>query len=396
MINTLIKYFYIIKKAQKTFVLLAFFLFTFTFIFTPKNSQAAEIIANTEVNLSNATITENYYVAGGDVYLDSLFEKDLFIVGGSIDLYGEVRGDVTVIGGELNLENNILGDLRVIGGVVNIGSAVNGDLIIVGGEVNLNKNAQIRGETLLIAAELTQNSVLPKENTIIAGSVLLGGDLSGDTSITTQKIVFGNNSAITGSLNYYSPFAAEEIGEVNKTGVINFNEIKTIRETGVVKTAVINIMSFWLILKFITTLIIAFLLIHIFKYFTQKTTDMAIESIFKSFFAGLLSVIAIPFIAIILMLSLIGLPVGFLLLLLYFFVITISTAFSGIIIGTLVYNLFEKEETSVTFQKTTVGIVLLTTLQFVGFLGDISLLIISFISIGAILRFIIGNIVYKR
>ena len=376
---------------MKRLFILLFLVFSLPFF-----TQAAEIKVNTDIDLSNTTIIENYYIAGGNLKLDAIFEKDLFIIGGNISVYGEVKGDVTIIGGEVNLANNVLGDLRVIGGTVNLSSTVNNDLVIVGGEVNLNEDAQIRGETLLLAAELNQNANLPIENTIVAGSVSISGEINGDTEITTQRITFQDGAKISGVLNYYAPTQAQEFGNVVKTGTISFNEINTIRETGIVKSAVINIMSFWLILKFITTLIVAFLLIQVFKYFTQKTINTAMNNPIKSFFSGLLAIIGIPFVAIILLISLIGIPVGFLLLLLYFVIVTITYSVAGIFTGTLVYNLFKEKNTQIDFQKATVGIILLTVLQFIGVLGELSIAIISIIAFGAIARSILGGVVYKR
>jgi cytoskeletal protein CcmA (bactofilin family) len=361
----------------------------------PVISHSAEVNFATDVSFRTENVTENYYVAGGNIDLEANFEKDLFVLGGTININGAVAGDVIVLGGQVNVNNEIAGDLRVVGGNVNISGKVSGDLVIVGGEVFLNDSATIEGESIIIAVSVFQNATISGESNILAGSVVLNDDISGQTQITTQSITFDSSARIIGDLNYYAPKKATENPGSEVSGNINFNEIKTIGEMGIVKSTVLNLLSFWLILRFVTTLILAFILIQVFKVFTQGTADIAMNSFVKSFFFGVLSLILVPAIVVVLFISLIGLPIGFLLMIFYIFVLILSGAISGIVVGNLVHELFGKSDRKVSFQKATVGIILLTTLQFVDILGEATILIFGFVSIGATLRFIYRSVIHK-
>ncbi len=364
------------------------------FLLIANIASAISIKTGTEVNTLNQKINENYYVAGGSVNLEGEYERDVFIAGGDITVSGQINGDLTVIGGETRINGKVLGDTRIIGGRAIISGEVFGDLFITSGKVDLMSGAKILGESIFVTAEMNQSAKLENTVKILAGAIFLDGIIASTTDITTQKIVVGESAEISGDLRYYAPNKADVADGSKISGTVSFNEIKTIRERGVVKSAVLNLLSFWIIFKFLTTLILAFIAVYVFRIFTQNVTNLAVTSMVRSFFSGIGILIFIPIVSIILLVSLIALPIGVIFMLGYFFVLIIAPAMSGIIIGSLIFGIFEEgNKHQVTFGKATVGIVLLTALQFVPVIGEITKFVFTIVAIGAITRYTYGYVV---
>lgn len=358
------------------------------------NTNALEINVGTDISVTGE-YESNYYVAGGDIEIssESKFNNDLFVVGGNTKISGEVNNDVIVIAGESFVNNYVAGDLRVLGGIVNISSTIDGDLVVIGGEVYLLPGANIRGDTIVISGKIYQQSDLNNTTNIISGYVSLDGNVNGDTNVTTQSITFDDDVNIVGNLRYYAPVKAVEIEGSKVEGNVIFNEIKSINEVGIVKSTIINLLNLWLILKFITTLILAFIIIHVFRVFSQRVNDLASEKMLKTFFIGLFSNIFVPFIFIILMISLIGLPLAFILLLLYILLYILATPIAGIIIGHLVAHMFGKDTSKVNFQNTVIGVILITVIQFVPIIGDLTIFIFTLIALGAMILYIYNSFI---
>lgn len=347
-----------------------------------------------DIRVIGQQIDQNAYIAGGSVTLDSEYTKDVFVAGGDVEISGKIAGDLIVMGGETRITGQVLGDIRIFGGRAIISGEVFGDLFIVAGKVDLVNGAKISGESIFVTAEMNQSSALNNPTKILAGAIFLNDSIASSTEITTQKIVIGGAANITGSLRYFAPNKAENVSGSKITGNVTYNEIKTIRERGVVKSAVLNLLSFWIIFKFLTTLILAFIATYVFRIFSQNVTNLAISSMIRSFFSGIGTLILIPVVSVILLVSLIALPIGFLFILAYIFVLIISPAISGVIIGALLFGIFEEEEKhQITFGKTAVGIVLLTALQFVPVIGEITKFIFTVVAIGAITRYTYGYVV---
>ncbi len=351
---------------------------------------SADINTAQNINIVNQTISENFYTAGGSVMLNNIFEKDVFVVGGKAEIGGTIAGDLFVIGGEIDITGKILGDVRVIGGEVTMKGEVSGDLVLVGTAITIAPESRVNGESIFVGAQLTQESILKQKTKILAGTVYLNNEVAGEAGVTTQKITFGDHAKISGNFRYYAPDKAEKIDGAETTGTIIFNEIKSIRETGVVKSTILNLLSFWIILKFITTLIVAFALVYIFKVFAQGVTNLAIDSFVKNLLAGSIALVFVPVLVAILFVSLVAMPIGFLIFLVYIFMLIISPALASIVIGSLVGKMFEKEGEVghyISFRTVAIGVILFTVLQFVPYLGGLTRLIFTLVAIGAICRY---------
>ena len=378
---------------KKTIILL---IFVVASVFFVHQARSAELQTGNTISVENRTVSENFYTAGGSVKLNSTFEKDVFVAGGKIDVAGNVSGDLFSVGGETTVSGKVLGDVRIIGGHATISGEVQGDLMVVGTVITLDSSARILGQTIIVGGELFQDAPLTQSAKILAGVVSLNTTVSGETSVTTQKMIFGERAMISGNLRYYAPDKATRADGATTTGTIIFNEINSLSEIGIVKTTILNLLSFWIILKFITTLIIAFALVYIFRVFTQGINDTALDSFVKNTLVGAALFVATPIVVAVLFISLIALPIGFLILLAYIFILIVTPALAGIIIGSLVSRMFDKEEESqhhVSFKTAAIGVILFTAIQFVPFIGELTRFIFVLVALGATYRYTYKTII---
>jgi len=370
---------------MKRLSLLIFLLLIFA---TPNVSSAAEMLHDANIFIgAEQTYSENLYIGAGNTIIEGNVNADLVVFGGEVTVSGQISGDVFLGGGNVVFKGDVLGDLRVIGGTIKIEGTVGGDVLIIGGQVDIENTAEIRQDIFVVGGKVNIQDDFATELTIISANVRINSAISGETEVTTQNLWFGPNSNISGDFSYYAPqkFSAETGAVI--TGNVRFNEINLIRDTGFVKKALVSFMSFWFLLRFITTLIVAFILVYIFKIFSQETTNLALNSFGKSLLAGILILIFVPIVIMILFISLVALPIGFLLLISLIFVVIISPAISGIFLGTWAKKYIYNDNTgTVDFKAATLGVIALTLLQFVPIIGGLIILILTITAIGAIAR----------
>jgi cytoskeletal protein CcmA (bactofilin family) len=303
----------------------------------PSISNAAEVINNTEVFLvAEKTYDENLYVGAAKTIIESNVAEDLAVLGGEVIVTGKVAGDVFILGGDVDFRGEVIGDLRVIGGNLTVGGRVDGDVLVLGGNVKITEDADLYHDVLVIGGSVKIDDTLDKEGVelkVVAGEVNLNSEISSHTEVTAQNLVIGSNAVISGDFSYYSPNKFYEQDGSVVIGNITYNEIKALKDTNFIKKAILSFVSFWYLLKFITTLVIAFILVYIFKPFTQQVSKISLNSFWKSFLASILTIllasIAIP----VLLISLIGLPIGVLLSMVVTFVAMISSSVAAIYIG---------------------------------------------------------------
>lgn len=365
-------------------------LLLFLVALTPIEADSAEIITDADVNLGvESTYYENLYVGAGRSDISSVVNSDLTVVSGESIVSGKVTGDVFVAGGNVDFVGEADGDLRIIGGTVNVSGTIAGDLLVIGGEVNVSETATLLSDILLVGGKINFEGDSPHRLKVVAGKVYINGSLAGQSEVTTQSLDVGSDSIIDGNFSYYSPRKISETSGAEILGTVNYNQINTLQNTGIVKKTIVNLLNFWLLLKFITTLIIGFILVYVFRVFSVQVNNIVVTSFWKSLLAGLLTIIVLPIIVALFFISLVAMPVGFLLLITFISSIIIAPAVVGIFLGSWARKVFgKKEEYLVDFHSVTIGIILFTLLQFVPVIGGFLRFVLILVALGAMIRYI--------
>lgn len=342
------------------------------------------------------TYVDNAYFLASQSEVSGVFEKDLFIVSGESYFNGTVKGDLFVIGGKVTLSGTVEGDVRIIGGEVLIDNGeLQSDLVVIGGKVQVQPGAQIKGQSLFVGGETFLNSYISNPVKIISAKTVINTETNSEIEVTTQDLVFGSSAKINKGVTYYAPKKASEESGSSLSGEIYFNQITPLKDISFVKRAIINFVSFWLILKFVTTLLIAFILAYVFRIFTKNVVDVSLYSFGKSLLAGLLFIVVIPVIIILLILSLVASPIAILISILFVALLMIVPALSGIMAGALIRKLINKQDNYIIdFSTVAIGVVALTFISFVPYIGDITKMILNLVAIGASARYVY-KIIFK-
>jgi len=105
-------------------------------------------------NVHASALLDGRVVFGDNFTLKSgeTLTGDLVVVGGSaiVEENATVRGDLVVVGGSLTLDGAVIGDSAIIGGSAVLGATavIKGDLVTVGGAVNQDPGARVEGQVV--------------------------------------------------------------------------------------------------------------------------------------------------------------------------------------------------------------------------------------------------------
>jgi hypothetical protein len=303
---------------EKAFVKLALILLVLS-TFVPIYASASIIRTDRTANIDkDETIAENVYLIGAEPKIQGNIEGDVFVAGNKIEFVGTLNGDFLSFGADLNLKGQINGDVRVIGGLVNVESDIEGDLVVIGSRVNILNNANVGGNLILIGGVVHLENTNQNHIRVISGNTIVSGKIYGTANVTSEKISILKNSEVKGEFSYFSPRQAFVEEGANVSGGVSFNKVDSIRENGLIKHAIVSFLNFWMLFRFITTLILTFILVYVFKIFSQKTAFTKYREFFGKVLAvGLLCFIFIPIAIVVLLASLILLPVAILIGMIY-------------------------------------------------------------------------------
>jgi len=376
------------------------FLFIFSLLFiNPGASFGAEIISSENINLnSDSKISnENYYLAGTDILIEEEILNDLSAAGGSIIISENINGDVNIIAKDVVIKGNVSEDIIIIAGNVEISGDVKGDVFIFGGKVLIQESSSIKGDIIVLGGELDYMGSLIGDISAITGKVFLNGYIGGDSTITTQNLSIGDFFGLSkdSSFSYFSPEKVEEPEEFKDQFM--YNRTKKWSDNGIVESSLTTFFGFLSLFRFVTTILLMYLLIYLFKSFSENTVKYGTKKWIQAFLIGVITTIAIPAISIILMVSLIGFPLGIILLTIFSIIVIIRIAVASMIIGGWIRKINNRLDNNrhATFLYSVIGLGVLSIIKYIPYIGESVFVFVYIIAIGSIVKYLYNSI-FKR
>lgn len=254
---------------------------------------------------------DDVYVAGGDVVLPGEVAGDAVAAGRRVSVGPLVRGDAILAGGSVVIGGQVLDDVRAAGGEVLVNGPVGDDLIAAGGRVRLAPGARVGGRAWLAGGEVEVAGDAGRELRAAAGRVRLGGRVQGNVELAAEEVEILSTARIAGNLIYRSARPARIAPGAQIAGRITHirtEPSETALRTGVVASGIVFIVGLALAGS------VLFLLLPGITLSAARTIG---SDPWRSLALGFALLVSIPFLAVLLMVTVIGIPLGLVLLALY-------------------------------------------------------------------------------
>ncbi len=341
----------------------------------PLSLLAAPVLRSGEsIGISGAQeVPSDFYAAGGDVTVSGKVSGDLYATAGTVTMNGEVKQDVVIGGGSIRIDGPVGDDVRVVGGEVVISGTVGGDVVVMGGVTRILSTAQIKGDLLFLSGEVDMAGDLRGSLSGRAGIVRINGPVLGSVSLhNVQTFELGDQARVEGTITYSG---TTELVRAPGSVVVG----DTTRD---VLPEVPHLNSFGtlsLLALLFTTL--AFLLLC--KVKLQLLMPHTIGAYGRHGLVGLGTLVLMPIIAILFLVTIIGSPIGVMLLLSYALLLLIGSALNGIFVGAI-FSRYMDGVVTISLKWSLLGALACALLLYIPIIGMLTLAIISLVNIGGI------------
>ena len=336
-------------------------------------------------------LTDNTYVAGGTVDVLAEVERDLVVAGGTINIRDFVKGDVAVAGGSVNISARVGDDIRAAGGTVIVGGEVGGDVVAIGGTVTLTPEAKVAGRAWLNGGKVTVAGRIARELKVAAGVVSVAGEVDGNVHIAAGVIEILPTARIKGDLTYTSANAAKIDPGAQVQGSVTHRRSELAQRAGRFGRVFFVVARAVLLAGLIVFGVVLLLLLPGF----MLSAAQAIRSHFwKSLGLGFLVFIVTPVVAIIVIASVIGIPVGLALAALYPIALVVGYLTAAVFLGDLGARLIGRRPELTTGRRILwlIGtLILLALVRLIPIVGGIVVWLVVLIGLGAA-----GQEAYRR
>ena len=259
------------------------------------------------------------YAAGGDVRTGGPIRGDFGAAGGKVALDEPVAGKAWLVGGAVEARAPVRDSLHVAAGDVIVDDVVGGKLLVAGGQVLVGPDAVIGGSARLFGGRVTVGGRIGGDLHVSGRRVIINGDVRGDVSVRADTVELGPDARIGGMLRYS---ARDELrkDEGAVVGSIVRQRGRSAREDDVVISRTFDMPGPWHIGGLVSVLSLlacgAAFLFLVPRYGAQAADRLAGGPL-GALTLGVVVALAIPIVAVLLCITVLGIPLGVLLLLAY-------------------------------------------------------------------------------
>jgi hypothetical protein len=318
------------------------------------------------ISLIGGIVSAQEQRAGSTVTIgpEEVHHGDLEATGGDVSIKGTVDGDLTTTGGSVTVTGNVTGDLTVNTGSAIIAGNIEGDLRTVAGDVQLREEATVDGTT-----EVT------------GGTISVDGKLVGDTQLSGDSITIGPTATIGGDLVYSAETVdisddAEITGELTERDDLDGAAVPDVSLPDIPETAVTPLVGLYL---FLANFALGTVLLLAAPRFSDDVSEQGVDRPIVSGGIGLATLIGMPFLILVLFISIVGIPLAFFVSYSFIFIVWVGLVYGAFVVGMWGLSLFDidRQWGALVFGLAIVS--LLNALPYVGFL----LIIIALLGLGS-------------
>lgn len=343
-------------KTRKIVILLLFVL-----LLLPAAALAFTTKSGNSINVGKGeTIDGNLFAAGQNIQIEGKVAGDLFCAGQSVNINGEVAGDVICAASSINVNGKIGGNLRAAGSTVNLNGSVGRNLMAAGASISTGASSSIGWEAMTAGASADLRGKIGRDLTGAGAAYTLSGEIGRNVRLwldgnkpTEQTLKVESGANIRGKLTYTAKNDAEIASGAKIGGEVKREEPK-VREFNRRQTG-----AAWLfgsLYSIFAALVIGLVLVSLWgeeikkiaSYFTAKTA--------ATFGWGLIVLILTPIICFLLLITVIGIPLAFVLALAWIIALIVSKIFVGIFIGQKLVERFWQTKKDSLFAALVVGV----------------------------------------
>lgn len=357
---------------------------------TPNSALAADfrVSKNGTETIKSDESVKNLYVAGNTINSDANVVGDLVAAGSDITVKGSVSGSAVIFGSNVTINSNISNNVKTAGATLDIDGVIGGDLFAAGSSINIAGSSKIAGDLAAAGNTLTIDGTINGNAWLAGNDVTINGKITGNVvAKDVTNLHLGDKASIGGNLTYYSKNNADISSKAVVTGNLaknapSYNSNNSWVGSGSTGGSV-----------FVMTLFSFILLLAIIYLFPKSTKKFAQESLSDKFWSkmgtGFVLLIVTPIAAILMMLTFIGIPLGFATFAIYFGVIGLAKILSTITAGVLILSWLSKDKDRLDWLTALVGALVMAVLVVIPYIGWILPFGLFLIAVGQLWEYII-------
>lgn len=274
------------------------------------------------------TINGSYYAAGNKITVEGTIDGDLYCAGQNITVTGTVKGDVLCAGQTVTIGGVVEGDARIAAQNVIYEGAIGGSASTFAQNINVSEGATINrdfnGASQLVSIEgsVGRDIFLATSQLQVFGAV--GGDISG----YYEQLLIESGATVAGDARYTS-----DVDGVIADGTVAGQVERTAPPVDDEGDSASEVIFGAAVYTFISMLAVSLAIALIAPQLVHAVSDRGIRQFLPSLLVGFFVMFATPIAALLLAITVVGIPLAGLLMLSWVIILILSGPVFGYLLG---------------------------------------------------------------
>ncbi|WP_107994756.1 bactofilin family protein [Trichococcus paludicola] len=332
------------------------------------------------------TIEGPGFFAGNVVKVDGNVEGTTFVSGQDVRINGNINGDLFVAAQTISIKGTVTGNIYGAGQALTFDGQSESDVFFAGQNISIGQDASVGRDLFVAGATILQEGIIQRNLFGGGAEVVLSGQIGGDANLQTDSLKLQDGANIAGDLNYKGENEADIGAGATIAGDTDWEFAETMdKGTTAVRESNRPYMKFvWFLWSLASALLIWFLIRIWRPAFWQNTTRPLAEQPLKTLGVGLLTLLVVPPMIILAMVTVIGIPIALILGAVYPIALYLSRIIVAVFLGQWLANRFKWPELHKGVWLVLLGLIILGVLRMPPFIGFLSSLLIVMAGLGSL------------
>jgi cytoskeletal protein CcmA (bactofilin family) len=326
---------------------------------------------------ANETVDDTLLASGNIVRVDGVVNGDLLAFGGSVEVRGTVKGDLVSFAKRTVVSGTVEGNIYNLSNSLDLDGQLGHSLYGLMQSVRVNDRGHV-GEGMVVGAgDVSLEGEVARSVTLYAGNADVSGRIGRELTMAGDNLTVTNTARIGGNLSA----RVRELKNVHIADgatITGSREIQLrVRENHFTRPRFYFFQAVWLA----AAMLVGWLGLILFPGFFQASTH-AVGSGWRSLGLGVAVLAGVPVAIIVIAITLVGLPASLMLLMAYLVAIYLTKIWVGAFLGQMLLKP-TGATTSDWLLGLLVGLLILTVVRFVPYLGGLVHLGVVCLGLGA-------------
>lgn len=327
-----------------------------------------------------APLNDDLMAVGHSVSVDAPVDGDVVAAGLELRITAPVGGDVLVTGVDLSVKGPVAGDLAAAAFDLSLHSDIAGDALLTGTEIHLRPGARVAGDLTASGSEVILSGRVDGDAILRGDHVIVEGPIAGDLDVTANLLELKPGAQVLGDLHHTGPKAVEVPDGVKIGGTVRYRHESAVDKGPSMLAALgraaalflLGVGALWLLPGPVT-----------------RAADGLRRHPLRHFLLGMVVLLLPPPLLALLMVSVVGIPLGLLMLGLWLLCLPLGLAIAGFGMALAVRRraaVRPGAEAGLLMRRYAVAVLALTLLSLLPVAGWAALAIATALGLGALVE----------